>query len=181
MASTFSGRALRTLSIGESVLIRAVMPLRYAAFLAGIATYGGLFRGHEIFSGLAHWVMRSVFFWYGLLTLGRWAGCFADRGWTWNMLPAESKKRYSAEFVESFLIFFYGVTNVFLEHLSNWGEAWSMMDMQHFGINILFAGGGLVGTSPTVDQISYVLTPNSAACSSKAPKSGTSSTKAPNS
>ena len=67
------------------------------------------------------------------------------------MLPAEIKKRYSAEFIESFLIFFYGVTNVFLQHLSKWGEAWSMMDLQHLGITILFAGGGLVGTSPTVD------------------------------
>ena len=182
MASTFSGHTLRFSGISESVLVRAIMPFGHATFLAGIATYGGLFRGHEIFSGLAHWIKGSVFFWYGLLTLGRWAGCFADRGWAWNMLPAGSKKRYSAEFVESFLIFFYGVTNVFLEHLSNWDEAWSMMDLQHLGITILFAGGGLVSTSPFVDEISYVLTPNnSAACSSKAPKSETSSTKAPNS
>lgn len=159
MASTLSGRTLRILDISENVLVRIIMPLGYATFLAGIATYGGLFRGHEIFSGLAHWIKGSVFFWYGLLTLGRWAGCFADRGWAWNMLPAESKTRYSAEFVESFLIFFYGVTNVFLEHLSNWGEAWSMMDLQHLGITILFAGGGLVSVSfPSVDQMSYVLT-----------------------
>ena len=95
MASTLSDRTLRMLGISENVLVRTIMPLGYATFLAGIATYGGLFRGHEIFSGLAHWIKGSVFFWYGLLTLGRWAGCFADRGWAWNMLPARSKKRFS--------------------------------------------------------------------------------------
>ena len=180
MASTLSGRTLRILGILENVHVRTIMPLGYATFLAGTATYGGLFRGHEIFSGLAHWIKGSVFFWYGLLTLGRWAGCFADRGWAWNVLPAGSKKRYSAEFVESFLILFYGVTNVFLEHLSNWGEAWSMMDLQHLGITVLFAGSGLVSPPLTpVYQVRYVLTANSAACSLKAPKSVTSSTKAP--
>ena len=180
MASTLSGgRTLHILGISENVLVRTIMPLGYATFLAGIATYGGLFRGPAIFSGLAHWIKGSVFFWYGFLTLGRWAGCFAERGWAWNVLPAGSKKCYSAEFVESFLILFYGVTNVFLEHLSTWGEAWSMMDLQHLGITILFAGGGLVSPRFTsAYQARYVLTATSAACSLKAPKSVTSSTKA---
>jgi hypothetical protein len=38
-------------------------------------------RGGEVFSGLAHFIKGGVFFWYGVLTLGRWAGCFADIGW----------------------------------------------------------------------------------------------------
>lgn len=142
-----SQRSLRVLAVSENVFVRIIMPLGYATFLTGIVTYGGLFRGHQIFSGLAHWIKGSVFFWYGLLTLGRWAGCFADRGWAWNVLPAQAdRRRYSAEFVESAAIFFYGVTNLFLEHLSSWGKNWSMMDLQHLGITILFVGGGLVST-----------------------------------
>lgn len=145
--SKLSQRSLRVLRVSENVITRIILPLGYTAFLAGIATYGGLFRGHEIFSGLAHWIKGSVFFWVGLLTLGRWAGCFADRGWAWNVLPIRAGgKSYSAEFVESALIFFYGVTNVFLEHISAWGKEWSMMDLQHLGITVLFVGGGLVST-----------------------------------
>jgi len=37
--------------------------------------------GERVFSGLAHFIKGGVFFWYGVLTLGRWAGCFADIGW----------------------------------------------------------------------------------------------------
>jgi hypothetical protein len=123
--------------------------------------------GHEIFSGLAHFIKGGVFFWFGILTLGRWAGCFADIGWVsgrsasttstltemrlqaWNIKPAAARnlRRPSAEFVESFLIFFYGSTNVFLEHLGGWGGDWSATDFEHLSITIMFIGGGLV--SPT--------------------------------
>jgi len=77
------------------------------------------------------------------LSLGRWAGCFANIGWAWNIKPNKTKKP-SAEFVESFLIFFYGSTNVFLEHLAAWGKEWSAQDLEHISITIMFFGGGLV-------------------------------------
>jgi hypothetical protein len=47
--------------------------------------------------------------------------------------------------VESFLIFFYGSTNVFLEHLTAWGDAWSAQDLEHISITVMFFGGGLCG------------------------------------
>jgi hypothetical protein len=47
--------------------------------------------------------------------------------------------------VESFLIFFYGSTNVFLEHLAAWGSAWSAQDLEHISITIMFFGGGICG------------------------------------
>jgi hypothetical protein len=50
----------------------------------------------------------------------------------------------SAEFVESFVIFLYGSTNVFLEHLAAWGDAWTATDLEHVSISIMFFGGGLV-------------------------------------
>ena len=78
-------------------------------------------------------------------------GCFSQYGWAWNVKPPVGviTKRQSmvpsAEFTESFVIFFYGSTNVFLEHLSAWGEAWSAQDLEHVSISIMFFGGGLAG------------------------------------
>jgi hypothetical protein len=71
----------------------------------------------------------------------------------WNIKPrtplggTKNANTLSAEFVESFLIFFYGSTNVFLEHLNAWGKAWSAQDMEHISITIMFIGGGLVRKS----------------------------------
>lgn len=50
----------------------------------------------------------------------------------------------TGELTESFVIFLYGVTNVFLEHLSAWGGAWAARDLEHVAISIMFFGGGLV-------------------------------------
>lgn len=111
----------------------------------------GIKRGQEIFNGLAHTIKGGIFFWYGLLTLGRWMGCFVEYGWAWNIRPppgvvsARKARIPSAEFVESFVIFLYGSTNVFLEHLAAWGKPWSPMDLEHLSITIMFFGGGLCG------------------------------------
>lgn len=32
-------------------------------------------------NGLAHWIKGGVFFWLGLVTLGRWCGAFGRYGW----------------------------------------------------------------------------------------------------
>lgn len=78
-------------------------------------------------------------------------GCFAEVGWAWNVKPPieiiGSRKAAipSAEFVESFVIFFYGASNIWLEHLAAWGSAWSPQDFEHVSISIMFFGGGLCG------------------------------------
>lgn len=78
-------------------------------------------------------------------------GCFADLGWAWNIKPGTSNPRSwrsslpTAEFTESFVIWLYGVTNVFMEHLAAWGGAWTAQDLEHVSISIMFFGGGLVG------------------------------------
>lgn len=46
--------------------------------------------------------------------------------------------------MESFVIFLYGCTNVFLEHLAAWGDEWTAQDLEHVSISIMFFGGGLV-------------------------------------
>ncbi len=95
-------------------------------------------------------IKGGIFFWYGLLTFGRWGGSFADFGWAWNSKPGADvvghKKAQlpTMEFFESALIFFYGATNVFLEHLEAWGQAWSATDLQHLSIALMFVGGGMV-------------------------------------
>ncbi|KAK0978332.1 hypothetical protein LTR54_015929 [Friedmanniomyces endolithicus] len=72
-------------------------------------------------------------------------------GWAWNVRPkypvvARWKTRVpSAEFVESFIIWLYGASNVFLEHLNNLGGEWSPEDFEHVSLTALFFGGGLLG------------------------------------
>jgi hypothetical protein len=145
------GRVLRALNIVYNVVDRVILPFGFAAIATGAVTYGGIMRGREIFNGLAHFIKGGIFFWYGVLTLGRYIGCWADLGWAWNKKPTASivgqwkSKVPSAEATESFVIFLYGVTNVFLEHLSNAGQAWSATDLEHVSISVLFFGGGLAG------------------------------------
>jgi hypothetical protein len=49
------------------------------------------------------------------------------------------------ERLECSLILLYGISNVFLEHLSGWGKAWTAQDLEHVAISVLFIGGGLCG------------------------------------
>lgn len=77
-------------------------------------------------------------------------GAFADFGWAWNVKPTKEVVGHrkaalpSAEFTESFVIWLYGCTNVFLEHLAAWGDAWTAQDLEHVSISVMFFGGGLV-------------------------------------
>jgi len=139
-----SWQVLQVFRLAYNTIDRTILILAFVEFTTGIVTYSGLFIGDRIYSGAAHFVKGGVFFWFGILTLGRWAGCFAGIGWAWNVKPSLSNIP-SAEFVESFLIFLYGSTNVFLEHIAAWGAAWSAQDLEHISITLLFFGGGLCG------------------------------------
>ncbi|OAA54800.1 integral membrane protein [Niveomyces insectorum RCEF 264] len=147
VAGKISSRAWRVLLFGYNFVDRTILILGFIAFTLGIIAYGRFFEGHGIFSGLAHWIKGGIFFWLGIFTLGRWAGCFGEWGWAWNVRPKSSSQKWrpSAEFVESALIFFYGSTNVFLEHLGNAGKEYTPQDLEHISITILFIGGGLCG------------------------------------
>ncbi|KAJ6170979.1 hypothetical protein N7470_000046 [Penicillium chermesinum] len=146
-----SNRVLRIFSVVYNVIDRIILPFGFIAIATGAVTYGGIMRNREIFNGLAHFIKGGIFFWYGILTLGRFVGCWADLGWAWNKKPSAPivegwKARVpSGEFVESLVIFLYGITNVFLEHLSSWGGAWSATDLEHVSISVMFLGGGLAG------------------------------------
>ncbi|KAK4246367.1 hypothetical protein C7999DRAFT_42217 [Corynascus novoguineensis] len=147
IAAKISDRFWKILLFAYNFIDRTILILGFIALCTGIIAFGRFFEGHGIFSGLAHWIKGGVFFWLGILTLGRWAGSFGELGWAWNIRPkkAGQKWRPSAEFVESALIFFYGSTNIFLEHLGGWGGEWSAQDLEHMSITVLFIGGGLCG------------------------------------
>ncbi|OHX00252.1 integral membrane protein [Colletotrichum incanum] len=147
IAGKISSRVWKGLLFVYNFVDRIILPLGSVALCLGIVTYGRFFEGNGIFSGLAHWIKGGIFFWLGLLTLGRWTGSFGEIGWAWNVRPKriDGKWRPSAEFVESALIFVYGSTNIFLEHLGNWGGEYSAQDLEHISITVLFIGGGLVG------------------------------------
>ncbi|OJJ08843.1 hypothetical protein ASPVEDRAFT_145055 [Aspergillus versicolor CBS 583.65] len=145
-----SNRALRLVNTVYNVIDRIILPFGFIAISTGAVTYGGIFHGIEVFNGVAHFIKGGIFFWYGVLTLGRFIGAWADLGWAWNKKPPAyivgwKAKVPSGEFVESFVIWLYGVTNVFLEHLSGWGQEWTPRDLEHVAISIMFFGGGLAG------------------------------------
>ncbi|KAL2356106.1 integral membrane protein [Cryomyces antarcticus] len=146
--STAFGRVTTVVHILYSVVERFILILGFLGLASGAAVYGGIFRGNDIFGGLAHFVKGGIFFWYGFVALGRWTGCFSEYGWAWNTKPSINgriSRAPSAEFAESFLIFSYGASNVFLEHLGALGGAWSAQDLEHVSITIMFFGGGLLG------------------------------------
>ncbi|EUC39427.1 hypothetical protein COCCADRAFT_166 [Bipolaris zeicola 26-R-13] len=145
------GRTLKAIRFFYVLVERTILIQGFVAIVSGAVVYGGIGRGGAVFNVLAHTVKGGIFFVYGFLTLGRWMGAFADFGWAWNVKPPkEVVGRWraalpSAEFTESFVIFLYGCTNVFLEHLAAWGDAWTAQDLEHVSISIMFFGGGLLG------------------------------------
>ena len=145
------GRTLKAIRFFYIVFERTLLIQGLVAICTGTVVYGGIGKGGAIFNVLAHYIKGGIFFLYGLLTLGRWMGAFADFGWAWNVKPSKDvvgrRKAAlpSAEFTESFVIWLYGVTNVFLEHLAAWGDAWTAQDLEHVSISVMFFGGGLLG------------------------------------
>ena len=144
-------RASKVVRFTQIVLEKLLLILGFTAACTGFVVWGGVFRDRAVFSGLAHFIKGGIFFFYGLLTLGRWMGAFTEFGWAWNVRPnhplvSRWKTRIpSAEFTESFVIWLYGASNVFLEHLNTWGKGWSPQDFEHVSITVLFFGGGLLG------------------------------------
>ncbi|ODQ67651.1 hypothetical protein NADFUDRAFT_21636 [Nadsonia fulvescens var. elongata DSM 6958] len=130
----------------------------------GVAWSFRIGMGNQVFNVLAHFIKGGVFFLFGLLTWARFIGAWADKGWAWNLNPNDEtqsdeedigndyegtkikiNKKLTMEFIECFLIFFYGSTNIFMEHMANTNGAWSVKDLQHASIAFMFLGGGLAG------------------------------------
>lgn len=162
---TFFSRNVARFAVGRTAKVvrflyvmfeRTIIIQGLVAILTGTVVYGGIAHGRAVFNVLAHYIKGGIFFVYGFLTLGRWMGAFADLGWAWNMKPSRDvvgrrkANLPSAEFTESFVIWLYGCTNVFLEHLAAWGSEWTAQDLEHVSISVLFFGGGLVSPLPSI-------------------------------
>ena len=77
----------------------------------------------------------GIFWCYGLLTFGRFLGAFGDLGWAWNKSPIPGG--YSAEFVESMVIFGYGISNTWMERFgAHPGDPYSTKQIQHVSIAV---------------------------------------------
>lgn len=127
----------------------------------GLATGNRLGQGSRIFNLLAHWIKGAVFLLLGVVSLARYCGVGRSRGWAWNSVAYTNDQRFKSralkfmprgtltmEFIESFLIFFYGSTNIFLEHLAASADgltAWTAKDLQHVSIAFMYIGTGLCG------------------------------------
>lgn len=125
-------------------------------FPTGIATYAVYGTDGTMFNILAHFIKGGVFFVLGLVTLARYCGAGAGKGWAWNhrfvgaagsagWLRLQPRGIWTMEFVESALILFYGSTNIFLEHLAGAGGEWTAKDLQHVLIAFIYLGCGLCG------------------------------------
>ncbi|ORY89437.1 hypothetical protein BCR35DRAFT_350424 [Leucosporidium creatinivorum] len=121
-----------------------VVVLAYIEVLTGIIVYSGSCRAAYLNGCLTHIIKGSIFVIYGLINFCRYIGAFAEYGWAWNRRPAPSEA-VSAEFVESLLCFLYGVTQTWMERFGHQGAPYSVKDLQHISIDVMFWFAGLLG------------------------------------
>ncbi|KAG2146682.1 hypothetical protein DEU56DRAFT_785860 [Suillus clintonianus] len=133
--------------IGQGAFATLERALVFAAFgmtLSGIVVYTGGCRESYINGCLAHLIKGGIFWCYGLVTFARYLGSFSERGWAWNISP--TGEHVSAEFVESLVIFLYGITNTWMERFGvHSGDPYTTKQVQHISIAVMFWFAGLVG------------------------------------
>ncbi|CDS00955.1 uncharacterized protein SPSC_04856 [Sporisorium scitamineum] len=140
------------------VAARSLPILAFATSYTGLAVYTGSCRRGYKNVCLAHSIKGGIFFWFGLLTFGRYLGAYADCGWAWNKRPsaqASNGKRAlaawrrsmpSAEFVECLVIFIYGASNTWMERFGAApGDPYTIKQIQHISIAVMFWFAGLMG------------------------------------
>ncbi|KAF1806813.1 hypothetical protein V8B55DRAFT_1459886 [Mucor lusitanicus] len=121
---------------------RVFVLLVFTQTISGMVVYHGVCRDWEVFGCIAHLIKGAIFFWYGIVTFARYLGSFAEKGWAWNYVPHGSK--FSFEMIECSLIFFYGITNTWMEHFGQ-DDAWTHKDLEHASLAFMFWWAGLLG------------------------------------
>jgi hypothetical protein len=137
-----------------ATLERSLIFVAWALSLTGIVTYTGICRGNYINGCLAHLISTlshrlssahlgdsffetegSLFWCYGLISFARFLGSYAELGWAWNRTT--TKSYLSGEFVESLVIFTYGITNTWMERFgANPGDPFTTKQIQHISIAV---------------------------------------------
>lgn len=135
---------------------RAIVFWAFIVWVIGVCVYTGVGRGGYINGLAAHVIKGSIFFWYGILTFARYIGAFADYGWAWNTRPLTKRHSLapSAEFVECFVIFLYGISNTWMERFGAApGAPYSVKEVQHISIAVMFWFAGLIGMGMEVETL----------------------------
>lgn len=129
-----------------AVLERVLVFGGFMQVLSGIVVYTGGCRESFVNNCLAHLIKGGIFWCYGLVTFARYLGSFSELGWAWNRAPRNEGKYPTAEFVESLVIFLYGISNTWMERFgAKPGDPYSTKQVQHIGIAVMFWYAGLVG------------------------------------
>ncbi|KAL0095043.1 hypothetical protein F4703DRAFT_1821956 [Phycomyces blakesleeanus] len=126
----------------HQILGRVFPVLIFVQTLSGLVVYHGVCRSWAVLGCIAHLIKGGIFFFYGIVTFGRYLGAFANRGWAWNRVDNGSK--FSFEMIECGLIFTYGITNTWMEHFGQ-DSAWTHKDLEHASLAFMWWWCGLVG------------------------------------
>lgn len=127
-----------------ATLERALVFAAFGLTLSGIVVYTGGCRESYVNGCLAHLIKGGIFWCYGLVTFARYLGSFSELGWAWNISP--TGEHVSAEFVESLVIFLYGITNTWMERFGiRSGDPYTTKQVQHISIAVMFWFAGLIG------------------------------------
>jgi len=134
----------RILQAAYATLERVLVFAAFAMLLSGIIIYTGGCRNSYINNCLAHLIKGGIFWCYGLFTFARFLGSHSDMGWAWNVSPIGNT--ISAEFIESTVIFLYGISNTWMERFgAKPGDPYSTKQVQHISIAVMFWFAGLIG------------------------------------
>jgi len=100
--------------------------------LFGAIAFRGYCRGDDLGQCLAHYIMGSGFIAYGVIM-----AILLIVGENWVR-----RSKRSPEWWDSWVIMLWGIVNTFTEHR---GNNWSVKDMQHTILGILWWAGGILG------------------------------------
>lgn len=156
---SLSERFQPCISLSFTLINMPMLSYLFIYSIVGISVGNLLGQGVRVFNLLAHFIKGGVFFTLGIFYLARYCGCQSQYGLAWNKCVVLKNQvgnqgfyarwmprgMFTMEFYESFLIFFYGSTNIFLEHLASPGGAWDAKDLQHASIAFMYIGAGLCG------------------------------------
>ncbi|EJF64448.1 hypothetical protein DICSQDRAFT_153454 [Dichomitus squalens LYAD-421 SS1] len=116
----------------HGVVGKAYPILGWVQMLFGAITFGGYCRGGNLGQCLAHYIMGGGFIAYGTIM-----AIFLLAGESWVRRSGRSP-----DWWDSWVIMLWGIVNTFTEHR---GTHWSVKDMQHTILGVLWWAGGILG------------------------------------
>jgi hypothetical protein len=125
-------------SVIFATLERVLVFAGFMQLLTGTVVYTGGCRGDHVNICLAHLIKGGIFWCYGLVTFARFLGSFSELGWAWNRIPVADRKNVpTAEFVESLVVFLYGISNTWMERFgAKPGDPYTTRQVQHISIAV---------------------------------------------